>query len=68
MNSNKETNVGVTPILAKIYEEDSKEINAVVGDKIIVYRTSLERGVHLNLKTSISSNSAKQYFNKYCPL
>ena len=64
MNSNKETNVGVTPILAKIYEEDSKEINAVVGDKIIVYRTSLERGVHLNLKTSISSNSAKQYLNK----
>ena len=64
MNSNKETNVGVTPILAKIYDEDSKEVNAVVGDKIIVYRTSLERGVHLNLKTSISANSAKQYFNK----
>lgn len=64
MNSNKDTNVSVTPILAKIDDEDSKEINAFVGDKIIIYRTSLERGAHINLRTAISSNSARNYFNK----
>lgn len=64
INSSKETNVAVTPILAKIDKEDSDEINAFVGDKIITYRTSLERGAHLNLKTSISSNVARNYFNK----
>ena len=64
INSNKDTNVSVTPIVAKIYKEDSDEVNAFVGDKAIVYRTSLERGAHLNLQTAISSNSARNYFNK----
>lgn len=63
MNSNKNTNVAVTPILASISDEDSKEINASVGDKIIIDRSSLERGVHVNLKTVISSNSARRFFN-----
>lgn len=63
MNSNRNTNVAVTPILAKISQEDSEEINASVGDKIIIDRSSLERGIHLNLKTAISSNSARNYFN-----
>lgn len=63
INSSRNTNVAVTPILAKISQEDSKEINASVGDKIIMDRSSLERGVHINLKTVISSNAARNYFN-----
>lgn len=63
MNSNKNTSVTVTPILAKIHDEDSKSVNANVGDKIIMERSCLERGVHLNLKTMVSSNNARNYFN-----
>ena len=63
MNSNKNTNVAVTPVLAKISDEDSKDVNALIGDKIIMERSCLERGVHLNLKTSISSIAARNYFN-----
>ena len=63
INSNKNTNVAVTPILAKISDEDSKDVNALVGDRIIMERSCLERGVHINLKTSISSTSARNYFN-----
>lgn len=63
MNSNKNTNVAVTPIMCKISKADSEEINANVGDKLIIDRSSLERGVHLNLKCSISSTAARNYFN-----
>lgn len=63
INSNKNTNVAVTPILAKISDEDSKDVNALVGDRVIMERSCLERGVHLNLKTSISSTAARKYFN-----
>ena len=63
MNSAKPTNVAVVPVLAKISETDSKEINAEVGDKIIIDRSSLERGNHINLKTVISSDNAKRYFS-----
>lgn len=63
MSNNKNSSVSVVPILAKISEEDSKEVNAKVGEKIIIDRSSLERGVHLNLPTMITSNNAKSYFN-----
>lgn len=63
MNNKRDTNLKVTPILAKISNEDSKEINANVGDKLIIDRSSLERGYHVNVKTAISSNAARNYFN-----
>ena len=63
INSNRNTDVSVTPILAKIHDEDIDTVNANVGDKIIVDRSSLERGVHINLKTVISSNVARNYLN-----
>ena len=63
INSNRSTDVSVTPILAKISEEDVHVVNANVGDKLIVDRSSLERGVHINLKTVISSNVARNYLN-----
>lgn len=63
INSNRSTNVAVTPLLAKISKEDSETINAKVGERLIIDRTNLERGVHVNCKTAISLNSARKYFN-----
>lgn len=63
MNNNKNSSVSVVPILAKISEADEKEINASVGDKIIINRSALEMGTHLNLPTMITSNNAKRYFS-----
>lgn len=63
INSNKQTTIGVTPILAKISDADSKDINAVVGDKIIIDRSSLERGVQIKFPILISSENARKYFN-----
>lgn len=63
MNNNKNTSVAVTPILCKIDKEDIESVNAKVGDKIIIDRSSLERGVHINIKCAISSNAARNYLN-----
>lgn len=64
INSSKEVNISVTPLLAKIADDDSENVNAVVGDKVIIDRSSLERGVHLNLPTLVSSNNARRYFKE----
>lgn len=64
ISSNRNATIGVTPVLAKIYDEDSQNINAVVGDKIVIDRTSLERGVQLKLPIMISSDNARNYFSK----
>lgn len=64
MTAKQKTSLGVTPILCKISDEDSKAINAEVGDKIIMDRSSLERGSHLNINISINSNAARNYFEK----
>lgn len=60
--SRANSNVAVTPVLAKISAEDAELINASIGDKLIIDRSSLERGVHLNLPVAISSNAARNYF------
>lgn len=62
IKSRANSNVAVTPVLAKIDVEDSELINAAIGDKLIIDRSSLERGIHLNLPVSISSNVARNYF------
>lgn len=63
INSNRQATIGVTPILAKIAKEDSESVNAVSGDKIIIDRSSLERGVQIKLPIMISSDNARNYFN-----
>lgn len=63
LRNSKNTNVGVIPILAKISEDDSKEINASIGDRLIIDRSNLERGVQLNVKTMITSNNASRFFS-----
>lgn len=63
IKSRATNNFAVTPILAKIYDEDSNTINANVGDKLIIDRSSLERGIHLNLPIAINSTAARNYFD-----
>lgn len=62
MNSKKEHSISVVPVLAKISKEDSEEINANVSDKIILSRSSLEMGTHLNLPILINTDNARKYF------
>lgn len=60
---NKNTNVNVTPILAKVAEGCEEELNGNIGDKLIIDRSSLERAVHLNLPIMINSTNAANYIN-----
>lgn len=63
VNSTRENDVAVVPILAKISDEDSELVNANVGDTLIIARSSLERGVHIHVDTMINAVSAKRYFD-----
>lgn len=64
INGRKDTNVGVIPIMAKISDEDSKKINANIGDRLIIPRSNLERAVHANVKSVITSTVAQRYFQE----
>ena len=47
--------VTVTPVLAKISDEDASSTGGRVGAQLIIDRTSLERGNHLHIKNNIIS-------------
>lgn len=61
ISNKRSSEIGVVPVLAKIYAEDSKKVNANVGDKLIIDRSSLERGSHLNCDTCINSTNFRNY-------
>lgn len=61
--TNKNQQTTVVPLLAKINETDNEGLNAKVGERVIIDRSSLERGVHLSTPFSISSNKAMSYIN-----
>lgn len=69
----KNTTVGVTPILCKLSEGfkgelKQKEIEEqevyTIGNKVIVDRSTLERGTHVNIKTMINSSAAHRFFQQ----
>lgn len=62
LKNSKDSTVNVVPILAKISNEDANKINAEVGRKVIISRSSLERAVHLNVKCAISVSNVRNYF------
>lgn len=64
MKTNKTHDVGVTPLLAKMSNDDLNKMNIKIGDKIIIDRSSLERGVHLPIPTLISTSAAYAYLEK----
>lgn len=62
VNSNKEQTVNVIPMLAKIHNDKLDHPKYLeVGHKVIIERSSLERGTHLHLATMINSNNVKSY-------
>lgn len=64
IKSNRDATVPVIPIMAKISKEDSERINTAVGDKIIINRSSLERGNHINLVTVATINNVQNYISE----
>lgn len=65
VNKQMNNDVSVTPILMYIDEADKENVRANVGDKVVVTRSSLERGVHLNLPVAISSVNAAGYIQDH---
>lgn len=63
LKSQATKNISVTPLVAKIGEEDAKLINVSVGDRLLIDRSSLERGIHFTIPTVISSTAARRYFD-----
>ena len=61
--ANKDTITQVIPLIGKINESDNENLNANVGERVIIDRSSLERGVHLTTAFSISSSNAMRYIN-----
>ena len=60
--NSKVRTVEVMPIIAKISKEDAELIGMNQMDKIIIDRSTLERGYHLYLKHNVLS---PQFVNKY---
>lgn len=60
--NSKVVTVEVMPIIAKISDEDAQLIGMKQMDKIIIDRSTLERGYHLYLKNNVLS---PQFVNKY---
>lgn len=65
MNSKTQQNFAVTPILAKTDDDSLKYLNANVGNKLIISRSALERGVHINLPIAITSNNVSLYLDTF---
>lgn len=60
--NNKVSTVEVMPIIAKISKKDAELIGMNQMDKIIIDRSTLERGYHLYLKHNVLS---PQFVNKF---
>lgn len=60
--NSKVSTVEVMPIIAKISKEDAELIGMNQMDKIIIDRSTLERGYHLYLKHNVLS---PQFINKF---
>jgi len=61
IRGNKGGTANMFPLLAKIQSPDIKNIKHQVGDRIVIDRSSLERGQHLTIPTKISVDNATKY-------
>lgn len=59
--NNKEAVLSAVPILAKINED--YDVPFEIGEKILIDRTSLERGQHVVVKSMINSNAARTFIS-----
>lgn len=62
MRYSKENTVNVETFIAKIRPEDASTLNASVGDKLVIDRSSIERGIHLHIKQPLSQKFVARYF------
>lgn len=62
IDNNKNVEISVVPLIAKINKEDSEKYRINVGDKVTISRSSLEMGDHIKLPTMISSDNVRKYF------
>ena len=61
VNNNKDKSVNVVTLLAKASEDDIAKVNTKIGDKLVLDRSTLERGVHLYLPISINSKNITKF-------
>ena len=61
--NSKDTITKVVPLIGKINNYDNDMLKVTVGERIIIDRSSLERGVHLSTPLSISVDNAMKYIN-----
>lgn len=64
-NKTKNSTLPVTPIMCKISDADASERQIHVGDRVMIDRSSIERGIHVNIPTGASYNSIIEYFTRY---
>ena len=51
--------------MCKISDADSSERQIRVGDRVMINRSSIERGIHLNIPTGASYSAIVDYFTRY---
>ena len=60
-NSNKQPEVGVTPIIVKFNKTDDVHVDFEAGDIAIIANSDLERAYHCNVPSMITSNRIAEY-------
>lgn len=60
----KEQTLTIHVLLAKASSEDLENINAAVGNKLVLDRSTIERGIHLSLPTMIGVNNVSNYIRE----
>lgn len=64
INNQRDQNVTVVPLLAKANSEMLKQHNVAIGRKVVVDRSTLERGVHLTLPIMASQSNVMKYIKE----
>lgn len=63
LSKSKGIDIPVTNLLAKINSGEDSDSNYEIGSKLIVNRSSIERGFHLSIPIAIGSNAAYEYID-----
>lgn len=63
VNNNKTSDVAVTPVIAKMNADDAEVFNAKITDRLVIDRSALERGHHVNVNSVITANSFGRFLS-----
>lgn len=64
VNNNKEQSMTIIPLMAKAHAEELKKVNGSLGHRVVMDRSSLERGVHIAIPTMVGSKNVAAYISK----